>query len=66
MKWIPLPTAVLTFLLSAAPVLAQNASKAPSPKSVMAQPWFSVVVAFFLMVLVGVGSFLSSKRSHQD
>jgi len=32
----------------------------------MAKPWFSIVVAFFLMILVGIGSFMSSKRSHQD
>ncbi len=59
-------TAVLMFLMSAAPVLAQNASKAPAPKGAMSQPWFYIVVAFFLMTLVDVGSFLSPKRNHQD
>lgn len=58
--------AVLTLLLSVAPVLAQNASKAPAPKDWMAQPWASIVVAFFLMLLIAVPSFLSSKRGHQD
>jgi hypothetical protein len=53
-------------LLTATPVLAQTATKAPAPKQVLAQPWASVVVTFFLLVLIAVGSFLSSKRSHQD
>jgi len=66
MRWIPLSAAVLTLLLTALPVLAQEASKAPSPKTTMAQPWFSIVVAFFLMMMIAVGSFMSSKRGHQD
>lgn len=66
MKWIPIPAVVLTFLLSVAPVLAQNASKAPAPKDAVSQPWASIVVAFFLMILIAVPSFLSAKRGHQD
>ncbi len=66
MKWIPIPAAVITFLLSVGPVLAQNATKAPAPKESMAKPWASIVVAFLLMILVAVGSFLSAKRGHQD
>jgi hypothetical protein len=66
MKWIPLPTAVITFLMTALPVLAQNASKAPAPKSTMAKPWASVVVAVILVLLVMLPSFLGSKRGHQD
>jgi ABC-type transport system involved in cytochrome c biogenesis permease subunit len=66
MKWIPIPTAVLTFLLTAGPVLAQNASKAPTPKDAMSKPWASIVVAFFLMILIAVPSFLNAKRGHQD
>jgi len=63
---MPLLTAMLTFLLSAAPVLAQNATKAPAPKAMMSKPWFLILVAFFLMALVDVGSFLSPKRNNQD
>jgi hypothetical protein len=66
MKWIPIPAAVLTLLLSVAPVLAQNATKAPAPKEAMGKPWASIVVAFFMMVLIAVPSFLSAKRGHQD
>ncbi len=66
MRWIPLPTVVLTLLMSAIPVLAQTATKAPSTKSISSQPWAVVLASFFLLILVGVGSFMSSKRSHQD
>ncbi len=66
MRWIPLPAAVVTWLLTALPVLAQNASKAQPPKSAMAKPWASVVAAFFLMLLIAIVSFLSAKRGHQD
>jgi len=66
MRWIPLPTAVLTLLLTALPALAQDATKAPSPKQTMAQPWASIVVAFFLIMMIAIGSFMSSKRGHQD
>ncbi len=66
MKWIPIPAAVLAFLLSVAPVLAQSASKAPAPKDAISKPWASIVVAFFLMLLIAVPSFLSAKRGHQD
>ena len=66
MKWIPIPAALLTFLLSAGPVLAQNAPKAPAPKETFAKPWASIVVACLMMLLVAVPSFLSSKRGHQD
>ncbi len=66
MKWIPLPAALLTFLLSAGPVLAQEATKAPAPKESMAKPWASIVVAVLMMLLVVVPSFLNAKRGHQD
>ena len=66
MKWIPLPTAVITCLLIALPALAQNASKAPAPKSTMGKPWASVVAAIVLILLVMLPSFLNSKRGHQD
>ncbi len=66
MRWMHLPTTVLTLLLTALPVLAQEATKAPSPKTTMAQPWASIVAAFFLMMMIAVGSFMSSKRGHQD
>jgi hypothetical protein len=61
-----MPAAALSLLMSSLPVLAQEVSKAPTPKNIMSQPWAVVVVSFFLVVLIGVGSFLSSKRSHQD
>lgn len=66
MRLTTLLTTVLTLMLSAMPVLAQETTKAPTAKSVFSQPWATIVVSFFLMVLIGVGSFLSSKRSHQD
>ncbi len=66
MRWIPLPTAVVTLLLTALPVLAQDATKAPSPKQLMAQPWVTILAAFFLAMLIAIGSFMSSKRGHQD
>jgi hypothetical protein len=58
--------AVLTFLLTSLPVLAQNASKAPAPKQVMAKPWATIVLTFFLLVFIAVASFLSAKRGGQD
>ncbi len=66
MRWIPLPTAVLTLLLTALPVLAQDATKATASKQLMAQPWVAILVTFFLIMLIAVGSLMSSKRSHQD
>lgn len=66
MKYLPRIACLFTFLLTAGPVLAQNASKAPAPKATMAQPWASIVAAFFLMILISVPSFLSAKRGHQD
>lgn len=61
-----MPAAVLMFLFSVTPVLAQNASKASAPTDTMSQPWASIVVAFFLILMIAVGSFMSSKRGHQD
>lgn len=29
-------------------------------------PWMSVLLAFFLIVLIGLGSFKSGKRTHLD
>jgi hypothetical protein len=66
MRWIPLPTTVIVFLMTALPVLAQDASKAPAPKSTMGKPWASVVVAITLVLLVMLPSFIGSKRGHQD
>ena len=66
MKYMPRIACLFTFLLTAGPVLAQNASKATAPKETMAQPWASIVAAFFLMLLIAVPSFLSAKRGHQD
>jgi len=66
MKWTHLPTAVIACLLTSLPVLAQNATKAPVPKSTLAKPWACVVAAFFLILLVALPSFLGSKRGHLD
>ncbi len=66
MRYMPRIACLFTFLLAAGPMLAQNASKAPAPKEAMAQPWASIVAAFFLMILIAVPSFLSAKRGHQD
>lgn len=70
MRWIPIPAALLTFCLSALPVLAQITDpqyrKAPAPKEAMAKPWASLVLIFLLAVLIAVPSFMSSKRGHQD
>lgn len=66
MKYMPRIAWLVTLLLTVGPVLAQNASKAPAPKETMAQPWASIVAAFFLMILIAVPSFLSAKRGHQD
>lgn len=63
MRWIPLPTAVVTFLLASLPVLAQDAS--PNNKQVV-QPWVTILVAFFILLFIAFASFLSSKRGHQD
>lgn len=63
MRWIPLPTAVVTFLLTSLPVLAQDAS---SNNKQVVQPWVTILVAFFILLFIAVASFLSSKRGHQD
>lgn len=66
MKYMPRIAGLFTFLLTAGPVLAQNATKATASQDAMAQPWASIVAAFFLMILIAVPSFLSAKRGHQD
>jgi len=66
MKWIPTTTAVIVSLMTALPVLAQNASKAPLPKSTLGKPWATVVASIFLILVVMLPSFLNAKRGHQD
>ena len=51
----------LTLLLAAGPAVAQPVEKAPD-----ASPWLAVVAAIFLVLLVCIGSFMSSRRGHQD
>ncbi|MEZ6193091.1 MAG: hypothetical protein R3C45_17605 [Phycisphaerales bacterium] len=67
---MPRIACLLTFLLTAGPVLAQVSDPQFSPakqsQATLAQPWASIVAAFFLMVLIAVPSFLSAKRGHQD
>ncbi len=55
--------AVVTFLLTSLPVLAQDAS---SNNKQVVQPWVTILVAFFILLFIAVASFLSSKRGHQD
>ncbi len=60
----------LTILFAAAlmsstaclPALAQSAGDAPE----QVREWYPIVAAMLFAILVGIGSFKSGKRGHQD
>ena len=52
---------LLTLFSAATPVLAQDVPKAPETEG-----WVVVLISMVLIVAVGVASFMSSKRGHQD
>ena len=63
--------ALLLVMMNAGVVLAQQAPAAaptqtvgPLPKD--SQGWLAVVMCIVLVIAVCVGSFMSSKRTHQD
>jgi flagellar basal body-associated protein FliL len=61
MKPAPLLSSLVALLWVASPALAQAPSKAPEGNA-----WIAVVIAIVLVIAVGVASFMSSKRTHQD
>jgi len=56
--------AALALLASAAPALAQRADEVAELTE--SDRWIAVVAALVLIAAVGVASFLSSRRGHQD
>lgn len=68
MRRMPVSRLLLAFLalsLSTTAALAQAPASAP-PLGSDSQGWIAVVMAVVLIVAVGVGSFMSAKRTHQD
>lgn len=53
--------AATVLALTGTPAMAQEVAKAPET-----QRWVTVALAILLVLCVAVGSFMSSKRGHQD
>ena len=62
MKLHHLVTSLLAISVLVAPAAAQTATRAQDS----GRGWIAVVFAIVLVIAVGVGSFMGSKRTHQD
>ena len=62
MRITSLLTVLLMTLIAAGPAMAQQVDLAPARSN----EWVTFVVVIILLILASVGSFLSSRRGHQD